>query len=216
MESWKTAHPGWTYRLFDNDYLTGRRFRNQRQINEYFRRGKYAGVSDLMRYEILHEMGGFLPEADSVCLHPVDELFTEERAYSVYEFPEGQTGMFSPFLACEPGNRVIKAVIDELSALEPSQMNMPWTTTGNGFLRRFMQAHPEFRAGVTIFPSHYFIPEHFKGGVYAGSDRIFARQLWGTTTQSYPHSKRRGPLSKDETVQIQAQILMQLEANLAT
>ncbi|MCX8510086.1 MAG: glycosyltransferase, partial [Rhodobacteraceae bacterium] len=109
MESWRVAHPGWTYQLFDNDYLLGRQFRNQRLINEYFRRKKYAGVSDLMRYEILYEQGGFLPEADSICLHPVDTLFTEARAYSVYEFPQGRTGMFSPFLACEPENPVVGA-----------------------------------------------------------------------------------------------------------
>ncbi|MCU0905723.1 MAG: hypothetical protein MUE83_17925, partial [Tabrizicola sp.] len=173
MRSWSDAHPGWTYRLYDNDYLTGRRFRCQAQINEYFRRGKYAGVSDLMRYEILFEEGGFLPEADSVCLHPVDDLLTEARACTVYEFAEGKTGMMSPFLASEPGNPVIGRVIDRLSGLDPEAMGSPWTTTGNGFLRRFFLANKALKSQVTIFPSHYFIPEHYKGETYTGPDRIY-------------------------------------------
>lgn len=215
MQSWQDAHPDWPYRLYDNDYLCGRTFRTQAQINEYFRRGKYAGVSDLMRYEILYENGGFLPEADSVCLSPVDALLTEARAYSVYEFPGGRTGMMSPFLAAEPGNRVIGRVIEELSRLKPEEMNNPWTTTGNGFLRRFFHANRDLRAEVTVFPSHYFIPEHYKGERYDGPDRIYARQLWGSTLRSYPHSRGRGTLSADAVEAVRQTILTRLDANLA-
>lgn len=207
MKTWQLAHPDWSYRVYDNDYLCGRRFRNQAQINEYFRRGKYAGVSDLMRYEILFEEGGFIAEADSICLHPVDELLTEARAYTVYEFPEGRTGMMSPFLASEPGNPVIGRVIDRLSQLDPGDMGSPWTTTGNGFLRRFFLANKALKSAVTIFPSHYFIPEHYKGEVYTGSDKIYARQMWATTLRAYPHSRNRSPLSPEEIAASRERIL---------
>ena len=214
MDTWISAHPQWAYQLFDNAYLSGRRFRNQALINEYYRRGKYAGVSDLMRYEILHEQGGFIAEADSICLHPVDGLLTEARAYTVYEFPEGRTGMMSPFLASEPGNPVIGRVIDTLSTLTPEAMNNPWTTTGNGFLRRFFAVNPDLKAEVTIFPSHFFIPEHYKGEVYTGTDRIYSRQMWGSTLRAYPHSKGRGPLTPDQIEASRAEMLVRLDANL--
>lgn len=210
LDSWKLAHPAWHYHLYDNDDLTGRRWRNQSLIAEYFRRGKYAGVSDLMRYEILYEQGGFLPEADSICLHPVDALFTQARAYTVYEFPEGRTGMMSPFLASEPGNPVIAKVIETLANLQPEAMNSPWTTTGNGFLRRFFQTHPALKSQVTIFPSHYFIPEHYKGEVYSGPDRIYARQLWASTKRTYPHSRGQGPQTEAEITAAQAATLARL------
>ena len=38
-------------------------------------RAEYMGVSDLMRYEILEEVGGIIPEADSICLRATDELW---------------------------------------------------------------------------------------------------------------------------------------------
>jgi mannosyltransferase OCH1-like enzyme len=216
MATWRAAHPGWTYRLYDNDYLCSRRFRNQAQINAYFRRGKYAGVSDLMRYEILHEEGGFLPEADSLCLHPVDELFTEARAYTVYEMPEGRSGMMSPFLASNPGNPVVQAVIDKLSTVDPETMGMPWTTTGNGFLRRFFLANKALLREVTVFPSHYFIPEHHNGEAYSGPDRIYARQLWGTTLRVYPHRTAEKPMTREEVQQRQEAILLRLLENLGS
>lgn len=198
MQSWIDAHPSWHYQVIDNDYISNRRFRNQAQIVEYFRRGKFAGVSDLIRYEILAEEGGFIAEADSICLHPVDELLTQDRAYSVYEFPEGKTGMMSPFLACNPGNPVLTAVVAEMGKLVPQDMAMPWTTTGNGFLRRFFAQNPDLKQQTTIFPSHYFIPEHYKGGTYTGTDRVYARQLWATTRRSYPHQLTMTPEIKAE------------------
>lgn len=197
LKTWRDAHPSWRYRLYDNAYLQGRTFRNQVLINEYYRRGKWAGVADLMRYEILLDEGGFLPEADSVCLHPVDALFNEDRLYTVYEFPEGRTGLMSPFLASNPGNPILAQIIETLHELKPEEMNSPWTTTGNGFLRRFFRAHPDLKKQVTIFPSHYFIPEHYKGEPYTGTDRIYGRQLWGTTRGVYPHSRVRRRFSTD-------------------
>lgn len=215
MQTWVDAHPNWHYQLIDNAYITSRRFRNQAQINAYFRRGKFAGVSDLVRYEVLLEAGGFIAEADSLCLHPVDELFTQPHAYSVYEFAGGKTGMMSPFLACNPENPVLRAVVKELGQLEPSAMGNPWTTTGNGFLRRFFQANPDLKKQTTIFPSHYFIPEHYKGEVYTGSDKIYARQLWATTTRSYPHQLTMTPEIKAAALLRRDALADQLDAILA-
>jgi hypothetical protein len=214
MQSWIDAHPDWQYQLIDNDYVTSRRFRNQAQINAYFSRGKFAGVSDLIRYEILAEQGGFVAEADSICLHPVDELVQRPAAYTVYEFEGGKSGMVSPFLACEAGNPVLQAVVDELHQVDPATMGMPWTTTGNGFLRRFLAQNPKLKKQTTIFPSHYFIPEHYKGAAYTGPDRIYARQLWATTKRCYPHQLTMTPQKKAAAAEITAAILAKLQANL--
>lgn len=215
MQTWIDQHPSWSYELIDNAYITSRRFRCQAQINAYFRRGKFAGVSDLVRYEILAESGGFIAEADSLCLHPVDALVQEPRAYTVYEHAGGATGMVSPFLACDAGNPVLQAVVDEMAQLVPEDMKMPWTTTGNGFLRRFFARNPKWKEQTTIFPSHYFIPEHYKGETYTGPDRIYARQLWATTMRSYPHQLTMTPEIKAAALARRDAVADQLDAILA-
>ncbi|MCU0904035.1 MAG: hypothetical protein MUE83_09195 [Tabrizicola sp.] len=216
MRSWQDAHPDWSYRVYDNDYLCNRRFRNQALINEYFRQGLFAGVADLMRYEILLDEGGFIADADSICLHPVDELITEARAYAVYEFPVRQTGLISPFLASDPGNRVIGHVVEELTRSRPEDLRAPWKSTGNGFLRRFLADNPALLSEVTIFPGYYFNPEHYRGEVYTGTDRIYARQLWGTTRNTYPHARIRSYKEIDALIATHACLLERLETNLAT
>ena len=110
MQSWRDHHPEWNYTLYDNAFLTSRTFICQRQIIEYYDRAQFAGVSDLMRYEILFESGGFLPEADSVCLNAADELFQEAKCYSVYELPNDEGGMISPWLAANKGNPLLLAI----------------------------------------------------------------------------------------------------------
>src|SRR6056300_893411 len=75
LNTWKEKHPDWNYYIFTDEMLKNRTFHNQHLIDEYYRRGKFNGVADLVRYELLYEEGGFLPPADAICLHNTDELF---------------------------------------------------------------------------------------------------------------------------------------------
>lgn len=198
MQTWIERHPDWKYRLFDNDFLTSRTFICQKQIIEYYQRAQFAGVSDLMRYEILYEQGGFLPEADSVCLSPVDELFQDQKCYSVYELPDDEGGMISPWLASNSGNRLLLAILKHLRKAEPNTLGMPWKAVGNDFLRRFLKKYPH-QEHYHIYPCHYFIPNHLPRGIhYSGSDKIYADQKWGTTKKNYPHSNRRSGMTQEE------------------
>ena len=98
MQTWRDYHPTWEYRLYDNEYLFSRRWKNQELINAFYARKEYAGVSDLLRYEILEEVGGFIPEADSICLRATDELWDKpDAAYTVHESEVAKPGLVSPF-----------------------------------------------------------------------------------------------------------------------
>ena len=213
MQTWQEAHPDWAYSVLDNTYLLSRRFRCQDLIVAYAERGMWAGVADLMRYQWLFENGGFIPPADSVCLHPVDDLFVENKAYACYEFPEGQTGMITPFLASPAGNPLVGEVLDRLSTRGTANLGRPWHAVGNGFLRRLLKGR-DTSADLVILDSHLFIPEHYKGWKYEGNDIVYARQFWGTTTRSYPHSRGRSPLSPEEAEARTGEIVTALKARL--
>lgn len=197
MDTWPRAHPGWSYTIFGNDTLAGYPFRLRALINEYAWRGAWAGAQDMMRYELLYRYGGFMADADAICLHPVDELLDRPRAYTVYDRPE--TDRFRgvcPILACEPGNAFVGKVIDELARLEPWELGRPETSTGNRFLMRMIRDLAPAEEELKIFPTHYFIPwqKSAPDDWYKGPDRIYAEQKWGTSMWSY--NRAGGPSDK--------------------
>lgn len=193
MKTWRDHHPDWHYRLIDNAYVARHSFKNQALIDEYLRRAEYAGAADLIRYEILLEHGGFMPGADSICLQNTDALWTKPQAYTVYENEFVRGKMVSPVLACEPGNPFVATLIDRLHLLRPEQLNKAWRTTGNYFVACMIA---ETTPDITVFPSHYFIPEHFTGHAYTGDGPVYCKQLFGETTGGYAKPGLKGKWQK--------------------
>lgn len=183
MNTWKENHPDWEYSIFTQEDLEKRTFRNKHLIDRYYEEGLFSGVSDLIRYELLYEQGGFFPEADFYCLRNTDELFTSpaDYCYTCYEQEKIRPGFVQPILACNPGNEFVGILIDTLNALTSSQLSpSPWMSTGNEWLSRMIPLH---NPKITIWPSHYFIPTHYDAsiGEYHGPDKIYAKHLWGST-----------------------------------
>lgn len=188
MQSWRDHHPDWTYTLYDNAYLTGRRWRNQRLIAEYFRRGRLEGVADLMRYEILFEQGGFIPGADFEALRPCDPIFAEPVTYSCYETYPKRRCKVTPWLASAPGTLTLAMTIDEIHAAyaaDPATAQQPWMSVGNLFLRGFMERNRHTLTDCRILPAYTFIPRHKDGPRYDGPGIIYAEHHWGTTKGRY-------------------------------
>ena len=187
MNTWADKHPDWNYTVFSDNDLKNKVFYNQHLIDEYYKRGKFNGVADLIRYELLCEFGGFIPPADAICLENVDELFIEdpETCYTVYENEIIRPGYVSPIYAACSKNDFLKIIIDTLHDLKPSMLSdRVWESTGNLFLKNMIEKH---NPKIKIFPSHYFIPKHFKAKTYrySGPDKIYADQMWGTTRKTY-------------------------------
>lgn len=190
MASWQKHHPDWNYTLYDNHTLDSHQFRTRRQIEEYLKRGQYAGVADLMRLEILYQTGGLMPGADSICLQNTDHLFPKACAYTVYENELIRGELVSPIQACEPGNPLLLEMIEILADTPPEQLDEPWISSGNLFTTQTIKRlQPE----VVIFPSHYLIPVHFTGVTYEGDGPIYAKQMFGTTQNLY---QDKNPLRK--------------------
>lgn len=182
MNTWKEKHPLWQYRLWGNDEIRGVHWENQKHLDYYWDRQIWHGVSDICTYEILYHNGGFMVGADSVCLAPIDELFYNDfDAYGVYEHEQLRPGLISPLAACKPGSLFARELIDGLRRKDA--VGEPWKTVGNQYMGEMFR---KTRANVKIFPSHYFNRPHFADNKeYDGPDKIYARQLWGTSTQKY-------------------------------
>lgn len=181
MQTWKDKNPGWLYRLWTEKEMLAENWVNQRHIDFYYKRKMWHGVADVARYEILYNYGGAFFDADAECLLPVDELFNDNReGYSCYENEKARLGLICPLMAAPKDSKFALELIEGLQKLD--EVGEPWKTTGNRYMQKMVE---KTARDVKIFPSHYFIPEHFTGEKYTGTDKIYSTHHWGTTLENY-------------------------------
>lgn len=191
MKSWPEKHPDWDYQIIDNEYLSNHTFHNQHLIDQYMLmpdKHGYAGAADLIRYEILYEHGGIMPGADSICLENTDELWDQpyDYCYSVYENETIRPGYIAPVYASNPKNKFLEFIIEDLHKLSSDRLydKAVYEITGNKYLKTIVEANS---FSIKIFPSYYFIPQHFfpEAVRYSGPGKIYADQMWGSTKKIY-------------------------------
>ncbi len=188
MESWPEKHPDWLYSVWTNEHLGDLDWINKKHMDRFASIGRWDGVADLMRYEILLGYGGVVVAADSECLLPLDPLFEDEASlYAIATHPPGfpvrrkNRGSMTPLYASTLGHGFPQLLVEELSRL-PVLHRKPVRATGNRYMQRMVKA---FQPEITVWPMHYFIPRHFNGWRYEGPDPVYAVHHWGTTKGTY-------------------------------
>lgn len=183
IRTWVDQNPKWTVKLWGNDDLARQGWINARHMREMARR-ELNGVADMMRWEILYEEGGFLVDADSVCVRPLDDWLLEHEAFACWESEIARPGLIAAgYVATVPQNPFFGQIILDIQASESVVTEMAWQTVGP---LRLTNAHRRYGyTGLSLLPSHYFIPEHFSGVSYAGPGIVYARQHWASTRRSY-------------------------------
>jgi hypothetical protein len=104
----------------------------------------------------------------------------EEDCFTCYE-NEKVTELVSLHLASDRGCKLWGEAIEELRQRK-KKITEPWISTGNRFLTKLIK---RLNYPIKIYPSHYFIPEHYTGKKYSGNDKIYAEHMWGTTKRLY-------------------------------
>ena len=182
MDTWPKLHPTWRYVVWNDDTVFRRKWRNQRLVNAYADKAEWRGVADVIRYEILEDLGGFMPGADSECLRPIDDIVKEPaiNTYAVYEHETAAPGLITPVYASLPGTQFLNAMIEAVSSAKPGE---PWECVGNALMQKVYEGGrwPHVR----IWPSWMFNPDHYSGAVYTGPEQPYARQHWGSTKGKY-------------------------------
>jgi len=141
-----------------------------------------AGVADLMRYEILLDEGGITIDADSRCLRPLDDWLLEHDPFACWENELARPGLISnAFFGASSANPLIASIIDEILAAPTLVDRMAWEATGPLRLSKCVQRLQY--TDLTIFPSHFFIPNHFTGLRYTGPGRVYCDHQWYSTRQ---------------------------------
>ena len=183
MESWRALNPGWEFRVWGNAELNGLPWINSKHMTAMYDR-ELNGVADMMRWEILHAHGGIVVDADSIALRSLDDHLLDCEAFACWENEIVRPGLIAAgYFGSVAGNPFVKQIIDDIAAEPSVTHDTAWKTVGP---LRLTEAYRTYGySKLRIYPSHYFIPKHFSGAAYDGSDPVYAHQLWGSTRASY-------------------------------
>jgi len=182
INTWRTHNPDWDIKIWGNADLANNAWRNARHMQDMWKH-ELCGVADLMRYEILYEHGGFAVDADSVCVKPLPDWLLEADEFTCWESEHERLGLLAiGYLAAQKASPFIGQIIEDIYADKTVVDRPAWQSTGPARLTEIWQ---RFKYGLTIYPSHYFIPRHFAGAEYKGTGHVFAKQFWGSTHGIY-------------------------------
>ena len=181
IDTWKEINPDWEHILWTEENLPN--LRNQEQFDSM---KELAGKADILRYELLHDYGGFFIDADSECINPLDDFLTENKAFCCWENEQLRQGLMSNgYFATEKNSSLAMKIIERISTFDSKQIEkLPnltaWRIVGPVLLTTIANEMGE-ESGLHVYPSHYFIPRHYSGLEYNGKDKIYCKQYWGST-----------------------------------
>ena len=193
MNTWKEAHPDFEYIFWNEEEIKKRKFifSCQEKIDDIV---EINGKADIMRWEILKKMGGIFIDADSICLNPFDKQILSKDAFAGYENELLRPGLIATGTMGFPPEHIVPQKAVEWiqnNDVMLRDMNIPcvdkkiaWFSVGPGLLTRVVQEN-KLEKDIHIFPSHFFLPEHYTGRIYEGHEKIYAYQKWGSTKNSY-------------------------------
>jgi mannosyltransferase OCH1-like enzyme len=180
MATWATVNPSFTIELWDDARCAGFGFRNADKIAQ---QPEWAGKADLMRYEILERHGGIFIDADAEALVPLPAWMLANDSFACWESEAVRPNLISNgYLGACPGNRLMGLLVAE-AAHRDMRADRAWKTVGPALLTETVARYRY--TDLKVYPSHFFIPEHYTGTKYVGQDTVYARQHWCSTRQSY-------------------------------
>jgi len=181
--TWIEKNPDYEVKIWGNSTLADYEWINAKHMDAMLDR-ELNGVADMMRWEILYREGGIVLDVDSICLRPLEDWMLEFEAFACWESEIARPGLIAAgYFGCEAGNRFVGQIINDIKAEASVVDDMAWKTVGP---QRLTDSYRRYQyQSLHIFPSHYFIPEHFTGIKYQGSGPVYANQEWGSTKRSY-------------------------------
>ncbi len=191
IRSWQEMNPSWDFRLWGNSDVANGKWRLKHLIDWAISRRKYGAASDMMRYEILYNFGGFYADADSTALRRLEDKLFETDFVACWSGEKYTPGLVANgFLAAAPAHPILEGMISELSAITKWPRLWRWRkfkfkdvsaaeVTGPVLLSRHLQGV----SNVTILLSGLFIPEHYSGS-NPQPEPPYATHHWGSMHKS--------------------------------
>lgn len=185
-------HPEWEYKLWTFDDIKNYPLINQELFDKTTNLGS---KSDILRYEILYNEGGFYLDSDFEMVKSFDLLINNEFV--------GGTGhvedpvLFNGLIGCSKNNELIKIVIDKLknNSLEGDVMYLTGPYHFSSIVFDYIKSNMD--KDIVVLPTPYFYPlpaterfkirgreEQLKDYIYSfNNDNTICIHLWYNSWQ---------------------------------
>lgn len=180
INTWRDKHPDWTVKVWGNKEFYDIPWVNTKHMTSFLPIN-ICGAVDIMRYEILFNEGGIAIDADSICLNAIDDYMLNFDAFSAWENELVRPGLIANgTMGATENNSFLATLILSIRKKSIVTNQHPWKTVGPLFLTEMYRKFSYTK--MEIFPSYLFTPIHCSGLKYEGKGKIYANQLWGSTT----------------------------------
>lgn len=179
LDTWRNKNPDYDLHIWGNGHLQHYPWQNQKQIDQMMDKHDYAGVADLMRYEILYRFGGIAIDADSYCMRPLEDWLLEPSAFSAWEQEIVRNNLIATtFMGGVKGAEFWKLCIEEAGKRDCSEKKLAWLITGPMLVT---EVYFKAQAPLTVYPSHFAIQDHHSGYKTKADGHYFANHMWGSS-----------------------------------
>jgi inositol phosphorylceramide mannosyltransferase catalytic subunit len=180
IDTWMKKNPDYEVKVWGNNQLQTVNWKNHRQLHDMLDKKDYAGASDVMRYEILYEHGGIYIDADTFCVKPLEDWLLNCESFASWEQELVRNNLIAnTIIGGVPGAQTWKLCIDAVATKDCTEQKLAWMITGPMLVTDvFFKA----QANLTVYPSHFFMPEHHTGYKSKVTGHHFASHLWGSGT----------------------------------
>lgn len=156
LDRWVDLHPTWDFTLWTPDTVPT--LRNQDMFDDpqgwSHKSNPWQWRSDIMRYEILHDLGGVYIDCDLEPLRPIDDL-TKHEAFIARE---DHHFVNNAFMGAAPGSAwmadILAGLRDRARRKQDCRVNK---SIGAHYLTERLADHPE----VHVLPSELVYPYHW-------------------------------------------------------
>lgn len=204
INTWRHQHPDYEVKVWGNRDWEEREWINKHHMDRISTMDRgFAGVADLMRWEILLTEGGFALDADSVCLSRLPDWLFSCNLFALWENEICRPGLIANgYVGSVPDHEIIRTVVNNIHAIPDIRRRFVWkklrykkrkvwqTTGPVPFTEAFFSSST---SDATILPSHFFLPLHHSGLAYTGSGPVYACEFFAGTKSKYNEMTETDP-----------------------
>lgn len=111
IQSWRAYHPSWKIIVWDDNQAESLEMVNK---DRYRAASNFGTKSDILRYEILYQLGGVYVDVDYECIRPLDSVLGSCALFAGFSNTEALE-LNNGLMGCIPRHFIVEKMINEIA-----------------------------------------------------------------------------------------------------